>query len=155
MHAHALLTSTPEGSTDYVEADVRDPDTILEHAAKSLDFDRPVGLMMLGIAGQLPDADDPWSIVRRLLAPLSSGSFLALCDGTDTSPTLNEAIAAYNANSASSYHLRGADQIARFFEGLEVVEPGVVSTTKWRPDLASVDGSPQDVNSFCGVGRKR
>src|SRR5690606_15386914 len=135
VHAEALLTSTPEGACDYIDADVRNPDLILERAADTLDFDRPIGLTLLGIMGQLPDSDDPWGIVKRLLDALPAGSYMALTDGTDTNPTLNHAIETYNANSASSYHLRSSDQIARFFDGLEVVEPGVVPTSMWRPDL--------------------
>jgi O-methyltransferase involved in polyketide biosynthesis len=154
VHAQALLTSTPPGVTDYVEADVRDPEQILQAAAATLDFSRPVALMMLGIAGQLPDSDDPHAIVRRLLDALPPGSHLALSDGTDTSATLNEAIATYNATSASSYHLRSPQQIAGFFDGLELVEPGVVAPTTWRPDPAGTDGGPEQVDALCGIGRK-
>ncbi|GAA0563128.1 SAM-dependent methyltransferase [Actinomadura livida] len=154
VHAQALLTSTPEGACDYIDADVRDPDLILEKASKTLDFSQPIGLTLLGIMGQLPDSDDPWGIAKRLLDALPTGSYLALTDGTDTNPTLNHAIETYNANSASSYHLRSPDQIARYFEGLELVEPGVVPTSMWRPDLPEVDDTPQNVDSVCGVGKK-
>jgi O-methyltransferase involved in polyketide biosynthesis len=151
LHADALLTSTLEGRTDYVEADVRDPGTILARAAATLDFDRPVALMMLGIAGQLPDSDDPWAIVRTLMDALPSGSHLALSDGTDTNEALNAAVAAYNASSVHTYHLRGAAEIARFFADLDLVEPGVVETSRWRPDPGD-DGRGAD--AICGVGRK-
>jgi hypothetical protein len=153
VHAQALLTGTHEGATDYIDADVRDPDRILEAAAATLDFDKPVALMMLSIMGQLPDEDDPRSIARRLLAALPVGSYLALSDGIDTNESLNAAVRAYNANSASSYHLRSPEQIAGFFEGLELVEPGVVMTTKWRPDAVDVERSAPHV-AMCGVGRK-
>ncbi|MBP2706396.1 SAM-dependent methyltransferase [Microbispora sp. RL4-1S] len=151
VHAQALLTSTPEGRTDYIEADVRDPEKILDGARRTLDFDRPIALMMLGILGQIPDSDEPGTIVSRLLTALPPGSYLALSDGTDTDESLREAIAVYNANSASSYHLRSAEQIASFFEGLELVEPGVVPSGRWRPD---VSGSAENVYAVCGVGRK-
>jgi O-methyltransferase involved in polyketide biosynthesis len=151
LHAGALLTSTPEGRTDYVEADVRDPGTILARAASTLDFHRPVALMMLGIAGQLSDSEDPWAIVRTLLDALPSGSHLVLSDGTDTNESLNAAVAAYNASSAHTYHLRGAAEIARFFTGLDLVEPGVVETSRWRPDPADDD---RGADAVCGVGRK-
>ncbi|WP_067171854.1 SAM-dependent methyltransferase [Microtetraspora niveoalba] len=154
VHAQALLSSVPAGATDYVEADVRDPDTILEAAARTLDFTRPIGLMMLGIMGQLPDDDDPRAILRRLLAALPSGSYLALSDGADTSATLNEAIRIYNRNSAGSYHLRSPERIAGFFAGLELVEPGVVTTSMWRPDIPALGPSPTEVDAICGVGRK-
>lgn len=154
VHANALLTSTPEGACDYVEADVRDPDLILEKAAETLDFTRPIALTLLGIMGQIPDSDDPWGIVRRLLDALPEGSYLALSDGMNTNPTLNHAIETYNANSASSYHLRGPDQIARFFEGLELLEPGVVPTSAWRQDVPGIGSMPARVDALCGVGRK-
>ena len=154
-HARALLSSTPEGACAYIDSDVRDPDGILAEAAKTLDFTRPVALMMLGIMGQLPDSEHPDGIIRRILDALPPGSYLALSDGTNTNETLNAAIAAYNASSASSYHLRAPDQIARFFDGLDLVEPGVVETARWRPELAPIDAAPPPVDAICGVARKQ
>ena len=157
VHARALLTSAPGGMTSYIEADVRDTEEILGEAAGTLDFSQPIALMMLGIMGQLPDSAGPsWprSIVTTLLDALPPGSYLALSDGTDTSPALNHAIAAYNQNSASSYHLRSPEEIARFFDGLTLVPPGVVTTSRWRPDLAEASAEPQEVDAICGVGRK-
>ncbi|WP_067792336.1 SAM-dependent methyltransferase [Actinomadura formosensis] len=154
VHAQALLTSTPEGACDYIDADVRDPELILRKAAKALDFTRPIALTLLGIMGQIPDSDDPWGIVEHLLDALPAGSYLALSDGTNTNATLNHAIETYNANSASSYHLRSPDQIARFFDRLEPVEPGVVPTSMWRPDLPDIGDTPANVDSMCGVGHK-
>ena len=80
--------------------------------------------------------------MTTLLDALPPGSYLALSDGTDTSPALNQAIAAYNQNSASSYHLRSPEDIARFFDGLTLAPPGVVATSRWRPDLARPARSP-------------
>jgi hypothetical protein len=154
VHAQALLTSAPGGVTSYIEADVRDPDAIVREAARTLDFSQPVALMMLGIMGQLDDADEPGSIVARLLDALPAGSYLALSDGTDTSPEMNQAIAAYNQNSASSYHVRSPAQITGFFAGLDLVPPGVVTTSRWRPDVRDADGEPREVPSISGVGRK-
>jgi len=154
VHARALLTSAPGGATGYVEADVRDTEEILHEAARTLDFSQPVALMMLGILGQVPDSAGPASIVTRLLDALPPGSYLALSDGTDTSPALNEAIATYNQNSANSYHLRSPMQITRFFDGLTLVPPGVVTTSRWRPDLMDTDSPPREVDAICGVGRK-
>ncbi|MFD4759652.1 SAM-dependent methyltransferase [Streptomyces sp. NPDC058439] len=153
-HARALLSSTPEGACAYIDADVRDADAILAEAARTLDFSRPVGLTMLGIMGQLPDEDDPWALVDRLLDALPAGSYLALSDGTDTSDALNRAVASYNANSAGSYHLRSPERISDFFHGLEMVEPGVVRTSAWRPDPHQ---SPVDTlrgHAVSGVGLK-
>ena len=160
VHARALLTSAPGGMTSYIEADVRDTEEILGEAARTLDFSQPIALMMLGIMGQLPDSPEPSglsgprSIVTTLLGALPPGSYLALSDGTDTSPALNQAIAAYNQNSASSYHLRSPEEIARFFDGLTLVPPGVVTTSRWRPDLADSSAEPREVDAICGVGRK-
>ena len=154
VHARALLTSAPGGATSYIEADVRDPDKILAEAAQTLDFSQPVALMMLGILGQLPDSDDPGSILRRLLDALPPGSYLALTDGTDTSPALNAAIQAYNQNAASSYHLRSPAQIAGFFDGLTLVPPGVVATSMWRPEPGHTGGDLTEVDAVGGVGRK-
>ena len=155
VHARALLTSAPGGATSYIEADVRDPDAIVREAAKTLDFSQPVALMMLGILGQLDDADEPGSIVARLLDALPAGSYLALSDGTDTSPEMNQAIAIYNQNSASSYHLRSPARIAGFFTGLDLVPPGVVTTSSWRPDVSDADEELRVVHSVSGVGGKR
>jgi hypothetical protein len=153
LHARALLTSTPEGASDYVDADPRDPGTIVERAAGTLDFTRPVALMMLGIMGQVPDSDAPESIIARLMSPLAPGSYLALSDGTDTSATFTEAVRHYNENSASTYHPRSPERISGFFAGLELVAPGVVELSRWRPDGASGSG-PAEVPGVCGVGRK-
>ncbi|AUH41283.1 SAM-dependent methyltransferase [Streptomyces sp. CMB-StM0423] len=153
VHARALLTSTTEGACAYLDADVRDPGAILQAASDTLDFDQPIGLMMLGILGQLPDDDDAQSIAGRLLDGLPSGSYLALSDGTDTDEALNAAIAAYNAGSASSYHLRSPERIAAFFDGLELIEPGVVMTSEWRPAPGAI-GTPVEVDAVCGIGRK-
>jgi hypothetical protein len=154
VHARALLTTAPGGATSYIEADVRDPDTILGEAARTLDFSQPVALIMLGILGQLPDSDKPHALLRRYLDALPSGSSLALCDGTDTSPALNEAIAVYNQNSASSYHLRSPEQIAGFFDGLTLVAPGLVPAAQWQGDSADPGGEPaEDDDSIVGVGR--
>jgi hypothetical protein len=155
-HARALLTSTPEGATDYVDADLRDPDKILEAAAATLDFTRPVALMLMGILGHIADYDEARSIARRLLDPLPSGSYLALNDGTNViSKAFEQAQEGYNQSGAVPYVLRSPEQIAGFFEGLEMVEPGLVSCPRWRPDPADPGGHlAAEVDAFGGVGRK-
>ena len=154
VHARALLTSAPGGMTSYIEADVRDTEEILGEAARTLDFGQPIALMMLGIMGQVDDSDQPRSIVAWLLDALPPGSYLALSDGADTNPELNHALAVYNQNSASSYHLRSPNQIATFFTGLDLVPPGVVTTSRWRPDIRDADEEPREIDAICGVGRK-
>jgi S-adenosyl methyltransferase len=153
VHARALLTSTAEGACDYIDADVREPAKILAGAAGTLDFTKPVAIMMLGILGQIADSDDPQAIVEQLLDAVPSGSYLALGDSVNTSETLNEAIRNYNENMAYPYHLRSPEQITGFFSGLEMVEPGLVPVMRWRPD-ASPFADAGDAPGMGGVGRK-
>jgi hypothetical protein len=153
VHARALLTSTPEGACDYIDADLRDTAKILAEAARTLDFSQPIALMLLGIVGQIPDSDHPQSIIRQLLDALPSGSYLAFSDGVNTSETFTDAVAHYNENSASTYHPRSPEQITSFFDGLEVAEPGIVPLTAWRPN-PTIFPDPGEVPGMGGVGRK-
>jgi S-adenosyl methyltransferase len=148
VHAQALLTSSSEGACDYVEADVREPEKILAEAARTLDFSKPVALMMLGILGQIPDSDHPETIVGKLLDAVPSGSYLAISDGVNTSETFNEAV-----RHSGWYHVRSPEQIAGFFAGLELVEPGVVPLGRWRPEATRFP-EQDEVPGMCGVGRK-
>ncbi|WP_017616556.1 SAM-dependent methyltransferase [Nocardiopsis salina] len=151
-HARALLVGTSEGATDYVHADVRDPDTILEHASRTLDLDRPVALMLMGILGHVPD-DEVLPIVRRLLDALPSGSYLASYDGTNTSEAYNRAIEIGNEQGDVPYLLRSPEAIEARFEGLELLDPGVVPCPLWRPRPVEV-GQPRGMDQYCGVARK-
>jgi hypothetical protein len=156
-HARALLTTTTrQGDTAYIDADLHDPDTILEAAARTLDFGQPIGLMLLGILGHIEDDEEARSIVKRLMDALPPGSYLTICDGTnDISEAGVEAQQRYNESGAVPYRLRSATQVAAFFEGLEVVEPGVVSCPQWRPDPDDLGrGLPAEMDQFAGVGRK-
>jgi hypothetical protein len=148
-HARTLLVNTaPEGMTTYVHADVREPETILADARNTLDLDRPVAVMLLGILGHAaPDFDDMRSIVNRLMAGVPSGSYLVLLDGSDTSDTARRSAA------TSNYQLRTFDEFRRCFEGLEMVEPGLVSTPLWRPSPTDL-GAVEPIDSYCAVGRK-
>jgi O-methyltransferase involved in polyketide biosynthesis len=154
-HARALLTST-HGITAYVDADLHDPDRILAAAAQTLDFTQPIALMLLGILGHIDDDAEAHSIVKRLVGALPSGSYLTICDGTnDISAAGVEAQRRYNESGAVPYRLRSSGQIAGFFEGLELVEPGLVSCPRWRPDPGAVRrGLPDAMDQFAGVGRK-
>jgi hypothetical protein len=153
VHARAL-TSGPDGATSYVEADVRDTEEIVEEAARTLDFGLPVAVIMLGILGQIPDAAGPGAVVTRLFDALSPGSYLVLSDSTGTSPALAEAMAAYNVMAANAYQLRSPQQIARFFDGLRLVPPGIVTLSRWRPELTGASGAPGVIDAICGVARK-
>ncbi|CAM5680660.1 SAM-dependent methyltransferase [Streptomyces canus] len=152
-HARALLTSTPEGVTNYVDADLRDPATILREAGKTLDFDKPVALMLMGILGHIEDHDEACAIVRELVAGLPSGSFLVQYDSTATSEAYVQAIQQYNEGGSIPYILRSPEQLARYFDGLELLEPGVASCSRWRPDTEAL-GLPAEVHQYGGVARK-
>jgi hypothetical protein len=152
-HARALLTSTPAGATDYIEADLRDPGRILGSAARTLDFSQPVALILLGILGHVSSYDEARSIVRRLTGGLTAGSYLVIADGASVSEAGNEAQRQYNEGSPVAYYLRSPGEIAGFFAGLELTEPGVVSCSRWRPArTALVDADEAAV--FGGVARK-
>ena len=149
-HARALLTSQPEGAVEYIDADIRNPDAILDAASVLLDFKQPIALMLMGIMGHFTD-DEAYPIVQRLQAGLPSGSYFALYDGANTNEAFNQAQEGYNNSGAVPYHLRSPEQFERFFEGLELVDPGVVPVPDWRPDP---DAEPVEIYSYCGVGRK-
>jgi S-adenosyl methyltransferase len=155
-HARALLTSTPEGACDYVDGDLREPDKILAQAERTLDFTKPVGLMLLGILHHILDADQPHLIVRHLVSALAPGSFLAINHSTSAvhGAAMEEAVAHWNRVGTPSMTLRTPEQITRFFDGLDLLPPGVVSCSRWRPDLTLAGGQPAEVDEFCGVARK-
>jgi hypothetical protein len=150
VHARALLTSSAEGKTAYVDSDVENPERILTEAAKTLDLTLPVAITMIGILGNVADYAEARSIVERLLAAVPSGSYLAVSDGTSTSAQSVESQRVAK-QSGHPYNLRTPEEIGGFFEGLELLEPGVVSTSMWRPQPGT-DPEPLDV--YCAVGRK-
>jgi hypothetical protein len=152
-HARILLASSPEGATNYIDADLHDPEAILAEAGRTLDLSRPVALLLIGVLGHIEDYDEARSIVRWLLAGLPSGSHLVQCDGTDTSAAYLEAIEQYRDKGGVPYNVRSREQIAGFYEGLDLVEPGVVPIPQWRPE-PSVFAGPTDVDELGGVGRK-
>jgi hypothetical protein len=154
VHAKSLLTSRPEGATAYIEADVRDPEPIVARAARTLDFEEPVALMLMGILGLVQDYDQARDVVRRLVAPLTSGSYVAVYDGTNDDPAYMAAIEAFNSGSgAVPYTPRSPEQIAHFLDGLDVLPPGVVPVTRWRPEPGP-EGELPEVACAGGVARK-
>jgi hypothetical protein len=152
-HARALLTSSPQGATHYIDADMREPEKIISAVTGLLDLTKPVALMFMGVLGHVADHDEARSIVARLLAALPSGSYLALNEGANTSEALNQAQDAYNTSGAVPYHLRSPEQITRFFDGLELIEPGVVPVTQWRPETTPSDNLA-NIPQYGGVARK-
>jgi hypothetical protein len=153
VHARALLTSGPEGATDYVDADLRDTETILREAGRTLDLTRPVALMLSGILAHLPTVDEARSVVRRLMDSLAVGSHLVVVDGTDTNQELNDVMRIWNESANPPYAMRSPEEIASYFDGLELVEPGLVDVTRWRPD-PDPSGPPRPLDNLVGVGRK-
>ncbi len=152
VHARALLTSTPEGVTNYVEADLHEPEKIVQAAAETLNFDEPIAVMLLGILGHVEEHDEARSIVRRLIDAVPSGSYLTISDGTNTNEAAVESIRQYNETAPLPYHMRSPEQIAAYFEGMDLVEPGVVLISEWRPNPET---DPRgDANNYGGVARK-
>jgi hypothetical protein len=156
VHARALLTSTPEGMCDYIDGDLREPGKILAQAARTLDFAQPVALMLLGILHHIADTAEAYSIVRRLVAALAPGSFVAINHSTSAvhGAAMEEAVAHWNRVGTPTMTLRTPQQIAHLFGGLDLLDPGVVSCSRWRPDLSPLGGQPAEVDEFCGVARK-
>ena len=157
-HARALLTSTPEGATSYIDADLRDPETILRQAADTLDFTQPVAIMLIAVLHVIDDADHPYQIVRDLMAAVPPGSYLAISHLTaDISATAEAEAMTFFARALSermveNMVLRDRAGITRFFDGLDLVEPGVVQADQWR--TATGPSVPSTVAVYCGVGRK-
>ncbi|MGW6062268.1 SAM-dependent methyltransferase [Streptomyces sp. NPDC055189] len=149
-HARALLTSTPEGVTAYIDANLYDPKAILKAASATLDLSRPVALMILNTLGHVTDYEQARDLVSQLMAGLPSGSYLVISDGTATSTGMIAASDAYNKSGAIPYHVRSIEEIGGFFDGLELVEPGVSQVTRWRPETE--DTTP--VDAYGAVARK-
>jgi hypothetical protein len=156
VHARALLTSTPEGACDYIDADMRDPGTILAEAGRTLDFAQPVAVTMLGVVIFVEDDQDAYGIVRQFMDAVPAGSYLVLSH-TITSPTMPDvdaAVAFWNEHGTPKLTQRTPEQVTRFFDGLDLLEPGVVSCSRWRPE-ATPWGEPAEVAMYGGVGRKQ
>jgi O-methyltransferase involved in polyketide biosynthesis len=154
-HARALLTSSPEGVTAYLDADLRDTDRILELAADTLDFSQPVAIMLLAILHYIPDLDQAQRIVARLISAVPSGSYLTISHAaSDISPEeMAEMIRRMNEHLAEGNHVgRPRDVVARFFADVDLVDPGVVKVTEWRPISAVEAEGPTSL--WGGVGRK-
>ncbi|MEU8310612.1 SAM-dependent methyltransferase [Actinomadura sp. NPDC048955] len=148
----ALTSSSPEGSADYLDGDLRDPEQVLAGARQFLDFLEPIALMLMGVMGYIPDDDTAHAIVDALLDALPPGSFLALYDGTATDQAFIDAQRSYDATGAAPYRLRLPEEIAAFFTGLDLIDPGVVPLPHWRPDPSPIP--PDTVEAYGGVARK-
>ncbi|MDT0301389.1 SAM-dependent methyltransferase [Streptomonospora wellingtoniae] len=158
VHARALLTSTPEGTTDYIEADLREPEAILAKSSETLDFDRPIGLMLLGVVNHVVDDAESYDVVSRLVQAMPPGSHLVLTHSTAEihGEPMRQVMREMNERGGTPICARDQRQIEGYFDGTELLEPGVVTCSQWRPEdtgpgpLAAV---PDPVYLFGGVGR--
>jgi hypothetical protein len=152
-HARALLTSRPEGATDYLHADLRDPGTVLEQAARTLDFSQPVAIMLIALLHVIGDADRPYESVARLTGAVPAGSYLALTHvASDIEPEkVADAMGRLSRLGRREGQARSHAEVARFFGGMELIEPGLVEVPQWRPDSEP----ERSVAMWGGVGRKR
>jgi S-adenosyl methyltransferase len=153
-HARALLTSAPEGATDYIEADLREPAKILAEAARTLDFDRPVAIMLISILHLILDRDDPYHLVSQLISAAAPGSYVVISHAAsdiDTGAMISMANR-LNELMAQQSVPRTHREVAAFFAGLDLVEPGLVRIPEWRP--ASVSESAVRAQMWGGLARK-
>ncbi|MDQ7905146.1 SAM-dependent methyltransferase [Phytohabitans sp. ZYX-F-186] len=151
-HARALLTSAPEGSCDYVEADLRQPEAILASARRTLDFSQPIGLMLLGVVNHLMDDEQAYGAVAQLVRAMPTGSYLVLTHSTAEihgEPMLR-VMRETTERGGTPIRARTKMELERFFDGLDLLEPGVVTCSRWRPDP---DSDEPEVYLFGGVGR--
>jgi hypothetical protein len=153
-HARALLTGVT-APTAYVDSDLRDTGQIVAEAARLLDFSKPVAVMLISVLHLIPDEDDPHAIVARLMEAVPSGSWLALSHpARDVHPQqVSEAASRFNQLAPAKATLRTRAEILRFFDGLELLEPGLVQVHQWRPGVAA-PGHNREAAGYCGLARK-
>ena len=153
-HARALLTSSPQGACDYIDADLREPGKILARASQTLDLSRPVAVLMLAVLHFIPDADDPWGIVARLLDGITGDAYLVICHAaSDLNPSeIREAARRNNDRSPVPLGPRSRPQIARFFSGTQMVPPGLVTLGSWWPDRSDDGTGDPDLGGHVGIG---
>ena len=148
-----LVNTTPEGVTAYVDADMHDPRTIVSDARNILNFTKPIAVMFMGVLAHVADYEESREIVAEVLSAVPSGSYLLMWDGTTTSEGLVHANEEYTKSGGVPYIPRDVEQIVRYFDGLELVEPGVRSVSLWRNDVAQI-GAAAEVAGYGGIGRK-
>lgn len=158
-HAQALLHGSAEGGTDYVHADVRDLGTLLGRAGESLDFGEPIALSLVALThylGDDPDGDDVYGLLEKYVAALAPGSYLILSQVTpDLSPEAIEKAAHHFRHSGTPFFPRSLAEFSRFFDGLELLGPGVIPVHGWRPEPEDVAAQAEGVVPvYAGVARK-
>jgi hypothetical protein len=159
MHAKALLgaptlASAPTGAVSYIDADLRDVAAVLAGTASTLDMTKPVALIMLGVLGYLDDFGAARSIVSQLMDALPTDSYLVIADGVAGDERTERAQQRYNEGAPWPYVLRRPDEVASFLGGLDLIEPGVVPCSGWRPDGRDGASGRPEVTAYCGVARK-
>ena len=155
-HARALLISNGEGATEYIDSDLRDTGTILSQAAQLLDFAKPVAVTLLSILHAVLDADDPYAIVATLMDAIPSGSYLAISHGASDlidPEALQGLYDSFKDNVQQQFQWRTREEMARFFKGMDLVEPGLVRVDDWRPEPGT--GDTRKSAMWAAVGRKR
>lgn len=158
VHARALLRGTSEGAVAYLDADLRDPAGILEHPdlRRTLDLSEPAALMLLATMHFITDAEGPYEIVERLRGVLPSGSHLVMSHATDDHLTEEQREASKEANERSGvpFRLRSTAEFTRFFDGLELLPPGITSVVDWRPEEPEAHRpAVEAVSMLCGIAR--
>ncbi|HEX6421605.1 MAG TPA: SAM-dependent methyltransferase [Acidimicrobiales bacterium] len=153
-HSHQLLTSSDEGETVYLQADLRDPRAILDQATAVLDFTRPIALVLVAILHFLPDDENPYGIVTELLDALPPGSYMVLSHLASDIYDLDATYERLNQATQETFVLRSHSEVSRFFDGLEMVDPGVVLVDRWRPDPGHTPHDGIMLPLYGGVGRK-
>ena len=135
-HARALLTSSPEGKCSYIDADIREPEKIVSAAAEVLDFTKPVGVVLMAVLQFVPDDDDPYGLVRRLMAAVPGGSYLVISHPASDIQAAAMAGMATRLNQLMAQRVkpRSKAEVTAFFDGLDLVDPGVIRCPEWRPD---------------------
>jgi hypothetical protein len=135
-HARALLTSSPEGKCSYIDADIREPEKIVSAAAEVLDFTKPVGVVLMAVLQFVPDDDDPYGLVRRLMAAMPGGSYLVISHPASDIQAAAMAGMATRLNQLMAQRVkpRSKAEVTAFFDGLDLVDPGVIRCPEWRPD---------------------
>jgi hypothetical protein len=155
-HGQVLLTSCPEGRTDYLLADMRDTAAVLDGAARTLDFSRPVALLFMASLHFIPDSDDPYDVVRRLLDPLVPGSYLMIGHGaSDMEPVAAaELTRLYNESSPTKIQMRSRQEILRFFDGLEFTGRGLLPMSQWWETSPAETDTASGLLGYVGIARK-
>ena len=154
-HARALLSSGPQGATAFVEADLRDTGKTVAEAARILDLSQPVAVLLLGVLPFIPDDDDPAAVVARLMAALPPGSYLAVAHPASdiAAEQVARSVRRYNHQARDPVTARTYAEVGRFFDGLDLVEPGLVQLHRWRAGTEDLTGG-LELPNYGGVGRK-